>query len=187
MGLVLYVCAGSEGSAILPLEMLNEGYKASSPGMVIGDVRFKGGMYVELTHTNQHVENIYVDTIATENYEAFCGMAHDVPARNDLSTELVINPGICGAIPGKQAKCLVTRQSLLYMLLRVFGAECVIQNFAAVLQACHPLWQVHHVDVIFRLSASIRSFCCTKQAFKSINTACGPCRSASISEGTDLI
>lgn len=111
VGLVLYVCAGSEGSAILPLEMLNEGYKASSPGMVIGDVRFKGGMYVELTHTNQHVENIYVDTIATENYEAFCGMAHDVPARNDLSTELVINPGVCGAIPGKQAKCLVTRQS----------------------------------------------------------------------------
>ena len=82
--------------------MLNEGYKASSPGMVIGDVRFKGGMYVELTQTNQHVENIYVDTIASENYEAFCDMAYDVPARSNTSTELVINPGKCSAIPGKQ-------------------------------------------------------------------------------------
>lgn len=98
----MVVCAGSEGSAVLPLEMINEGYKASSPGMVIGDIRFKGGMYVELTQDNQHVENIYVDTIASENYEAFCDMAYDVPARRDTTTELVINPGQCSPIPGEQ-------------------------------------------------------------------------------------
>ncbi|KAL3138689.1 hypothetical protein ABBQ32_006444 [Trebouxia sp. C0010 RCD-2024] len=83
----------------MPLEMINEGYKASSPGLMIADVRFKGGLYVELTPTNQHVEYIYVNTIATENYEAFCGMAYDVPARSDPSTELVIKSGTCGAVP----------------------------------------------------------------------------------------
>ncbi|KAL3138687.1 hypothetical protein ABBQ32_006442 [Trebouxia sp. C0010 RCD-2024] len=90
---------GSEGSAVVPLEMINEAFKASSPGLLIADVRFKGGMYVELTQTNQHVEYIYVDTIATENYEAFCGMAYDAPARSDPSTELVIKPGSCGPVP----------------------------------------------------------------------------------------
>ena len=95
-------CTGSEGSAVVPLEMLNAAYKASSPGLLIADVRYKGGMYVELTQTNQHVEYIYVDTIATENYEAFCGMAYDAPARSDPSTELVIKPGTCGAVPGQQ-------------------------------------------------------------------------------------
>lgn len=104
------MCAGSEGYAVLPLEMLNEGYKASSPGMVIGDVRFKGGMYVELTHAKQHVENIYVDTIASENYEAFCDMAYDVPARSNTSTELIINPGACSPIPGKEDSCLPISQ-----------------------------------------------------------------------------
>lgn len=94
---------GSEGNAMLPLQMINEGYKANSPGMLIADVRFKGGLYVELNHTNQHVEYIYVSTIATTNYEAFCGMAYDVPARSDTSTELVINPGTCSPVPGRQA------------------------------------------------------------------------------------
>ena len=99
-----HVCTGSEGGAVVPLEMLNQAFKASSPGLMIADVRFKGGMFVELTHTNQHVEYIYVNTIATENYEAFCGMAYDVPARSNPGTTLVINPGTCGAVPGKQGR-----------------------------------------------------------------------------------
>lgn len=89
---------------MLPLQMINEGYKASSPGMVFADVRFKGGLYVELNHTNQHVEYIYVNTIATTSYEAFCGMAYDVPARSDPSMDLVINPGTCQPVPGKQQR-----------------------------------------------------------------------------------
>lgn len=96
--------------------MLNEGFKASSPGLMIADVRYKGGMYVELTQTNQHVEYIYVNTIATENYEAFCGMAYDVKARNDTSTELEITEGGCTAIPGKQVNALLTLLPLLFML-----------------------------------------------------------------------
>lgn len=112
--------------------MINEGYKASSPGMVIGDIRFKGGMYVELTQDNQHVENIYVDTIASENYEAFCDMAFDVPARRDTTTELVINPGQCSPIPGKQGLglSLLTSGLLAAHAAGMFLAECSAQSYA---------------------------------------------------------
>ena len=112
--IMLNAHTGSEGNAVLPLEMINEGYKASSPGMMIADVRFKGGLYVELNHTNQHVEYIYVNTIATSNYEAFCGMAYDVPARSDPSAQLIINPGTCSPVPGrqKQTQCMSTRSSV---------------------------------------------------------------------------
>ena len=85
----------------MPLEMINEAYKATSPGLLIADVRYKGGLFVELTPTTQNVDYIYVDTIASENYKAFCGMAYDVPARRSTSTELKIKPGVCGPIPGK--------------------------------------------------------------------------------------
>lgn len=109
--MILDAYTGSEGNAMLPLQMINEGYKASSPGMMIADVRFKGGLYVELNHTNQHVEYIYVNTIATTNYEAFCGMAYDVPARSDSSTKLVINPGACSPVPGTQGQWFSIRSS----------------------------------------------------------------------------
>ena len=122
------VPAGSENGAVLPLEMLNEGFKASSPGLMIADVRFKGGMYVELTQTNQHVEYIYVNTIATEDYQAFCGMAYDAPARNDTSTRLVINPGTCGAVPCEPAALT----ACLYGVPACLGA-------CRCLSACLPL------------------------------------------------
>lgn len=109
---MLEASAGSEGSAVVPLEMINEAFKASSPGLLIADVRYKGGMYVELTQTNQHVEYIYVDTIATENYEAFCGMAYDAPARSDPSTELVIKSGACGPVPGQQDNACFSAQAV---------------------------------------------------------------------------
>ena len=105
------VCTGDEDNAVVPLEMINEAFKASSPGLLVADVRFKGGMYVELTQTSQHVEYIYVNTIATENYQAFCGMAYDAPARENTSTELIINPGTCGAIPGKLNTAPLHRQN----------------------------------------------------------------------------
>lgn len=85
--------------------MINEAFKAATPSLLIADIRFHGGLYVELTQTNQHVEYIYVNTIATENYEAFCGMAYDAPARTDKTSELVINPGKCGAVPGEPCIC----------------------------------------------------------------------------------
>ena len=93
--------AGSEGVAVLPLEMINEAYKANNPGLLIADVRYHGGLYVELTQTNQHVEYVYVDTIGSENYTGFCGMAYDAPARQNTTGQLVIKPGTCGPVPGK--------------------------------------------------------------------------------------
>jgi phosphodiesterase/alkaline phosphatase D-like protein len=90
---------GWEASAILPIDLINEGHKAASPGLLIADVQYKGGLYVELTPTNQHVEYVYVNTIATEDYTAFCGMAYDVPARTNISTPLKINPGQCSPVP----------------------------------------------------------------------------------------
>ena len=93
--------AGSEGGAVLPLEMINEAYKANNPGLLIADVRYHGGLYVELTQTNQHVEYVYVDTIGSQNYTGFCGMAYDAPARQNTTAQLVIKPGTCGPVPGK--------------------------------------------------------------------------------------
>ena len=125
------MCTGSEGSAVVPLEMLNAAYKASSPGLLIADVRYKGGMYVELTQTNQHVEYIYVDTIATENYEAFCGMTYDAPARSNPSTELVIKPGTCGAVPGQQKtrQCLwITRPVAAYAVADDVAAQRIVSD-----------------------------------------------------------
>lgn len=123
--IMLNASAGSEGNAMLPLEMINEGYKASSPGMMVADVRFKGGLYVELNHTNQHVEYIYVNTIATTNYEAFCAMAYDVPARSNTSTELVIDPGTCSPVPGKQKQDQCnTRQPNHQQDRLLFAAQC---------------------------------------------------------------
>ena len=135
--------------------MLNEGYKASSPGMVIGDVRFKGGMYVELTQTNQHVENIYVDTIASENYEAFCDMAYDVPARSNTSTELVINPGTCSAIPGKQDSCLpISCLPVAHMV----DAKCSVFVYTVI--ADH----VSSQPASFVVEGGVESFCCLEKA-----------------------
>lgn len=90
---------GSEGGAVLPLEMINEAYKANNPGLLIADVRYHGGLYVELTQTNQHVEYVYVDTIGSENYTGFCGMAYDAPARQNTTAQLIIKPGTCGPVP----------------------------------------------------------------------------------------
>lgn len=91
---------GAESEAIVPLELINQAYKASSPGLLIADVRYKGGLYVQLTHESQHVEYVYVNSIATKNYEAFCGLAYDVQARpTSASRELRIDPGYCGPVP----------------------------------------------------------------------------------------
>ena len=60
--------------------------------------RYKGGVYVQLSQAQQHVEHIYVDNIASMNYQGFCGVAFDVPAG-----EKVINPGECTAVPSAPA------------------------------------------------------------------------------------
>jgi phosphodiesterase/alkaline phosphatase D-like protein len=90
---------GSENGAIVPLDFITESFKAASPGMVFSAIEYKGGVFVNLTRTNEHVEYIYVNTIATQDYTAFCGQAYDVPARTNKSTPQVITPGRCGPIP----------------------------------------------------------------------------------------
>ena len=100
-GQVSLLAAGWEASAIVPMDFIAEAHKAASPGLLIADVAYKGGIYVELTPTNQHVEYIYVNTIATEDYTAFCGAAYDVAARSNLSTTQRIVPGQCGPVPSK--------------------------------------------------------------------------------------
>jgi phosphodiesterase/alkaline phosphatase D-like protein len=91
--------SGNEAGAILPLEFINEGYKVSTPGLLIAEIAYKGGIFVDLNRTNEHVEYIYVNTIATEDYTAFCGSAYDVAARSNPSTPQRIVPGRCSPVP----------------------------------------------------------------------------------------
>jgi phosphodiesterase/alkaline phosphatase D-like protein len=90
---------GNEAGAIVPLEFINEGYKAATPGLLIADIAYKGGIFVDLNRTNQHTEYIFVNTIATEDYTAFCGSAYDVAARSNPSTPQRIVPGRCSPVP----------------------------------------------------------------------------------------
>lgn len=91
---------GGSGVSTWPLDYSNAAWLAANPNMVHVEQRYKGFVYVQLTPTNQHVENIHVSTIASMDYVGFCGAAFDVPARVNGSGEIVINPGKCGAVPG---------------------------------------------------------------------------------------
>lgn len=90
---------GQESSTTWPGDFLNAAWLAANPDMVHVEVRYRGGMYVDLSHTNQHVEYIHVNTIASQDYMGFCGAAFDVPARSNLNDEPEINMGNCTGIP----------------------------------------------------------------------------------------
>lgn len=63
------------------------------------ELRYRGGVYVTLTPQNQHVEFIYMSTVASQNYQGFCGAAFDVPARTSLDEDIVAYKGNCTAGP----------------------------------------------------------------------------------------
>lgn len=53
-----------------------------------------------LTAQKHHLEYVYVDTVGSKDYTAFCGNAFDVTARSDKSQPLVAVPGKCSPVPG---------------------------------------------------------------------------------------
>jgi phosphodiesterase/alkaline phosphatase D-like protein len=90
---------GYESDGHLPLDFVNAAWRVANPAMFHVEVRYRGGVYVTLTKENQHVEYIYVNTVASQDYKGFCGVAFDVPARTNTSQPIVARPGNCTAGP----------------------------------------------------------------------------------------